>query len=131
VFDLSEITFDKNWGNADDTWSDTLIPEQKFIFYCNKTGNIKIDVITEDTLNVKHIEFVCEKGLNFYKYDLSVDADKEELYLNNMKDRKNEKKTHNSKVYLRPGKYTVKFELNGVSEEKTFEIKDQSRKRRK
>lgn len=131
VFDLAEVTFDKNWGNAEDTWSDTLVPEQNLIFYCNKTGNIKIDIITEDTLNVKHIEFACDKGLNFYKYDLSVDTDKEALYLNNSKDKINEKKTQNGKVYLRPGKYTVKFELNGVSEEKAFEIKDQSRKRRK
>lgn len=128
VFNISELSFNKNWGFAEDTWSDTVIPEQVFSFYCNKAGNISIDIYDADTVRLNHIEYNCDRGLNFYKYDLSVEKEKEELYI---KDMKEYKKTHTGKIYLRPGHYTVKFALNGVSEEKIFEIKDQTRKRRK
>jgi len=128
VFNISDVTFDKNWGNKEDTWSDTLIPEQKFSFYCSKSGNISMDIFSADTVRVRHMEYLCDKGFNFFKYDLSVDKETEDIYLNEKKD---ENKTLTGKVYLKPGKYTVKFTLNGALEEKTFEIKDQSRKRRK
>jgi len=128
VYNISDISFDKNWGNKEDTWSDTIIPEQKFSFYCNKAGNITIEIFNSDTINLKHMEFQSDKGFNFFKYDLSIDKEKEDFVT---KDDKAAKETLTGKRYLKPGKYTVKFALNGVSEEKTFEIKDRQRKRRK
>lgn len=128
VFDISDLTHDKNWGFAEDTWSDTVIPEHAITFYCSEAGNISIDIYGEDTVKLNHFEYPCDRGLNFFKYDLSVGIENEESYI---KDNADYRKTQNGKVYLRPGKYTVKFALNGVSEEKIFEIKGQSRKRRK
>ncbi|MBI5402169.1 MAG: glycosyl hydrolase [Ignavibacteriae bacterium] len=128
VFDISELTHDKSWGFAEDTWSDTVIPEQVITFYCGKAGNISIDIYSEDTVKLNHFEYLCDRGLNFFKYDLSVGIENVESYI---KDKTDYKKTQTGKEYLKPGKYTVKFALNGVSEEKTFEIKGQIIKRRK
>jgi photosystem II stability/assembly factor-like uncharacterized protein len=130
VFDLPEINFNKDWGNKDYTWSDAVLPEIVFTYFCNKPGNLKINVLTEDSLNIKHLEYQSDAGLNFIKYDLSVDSDKENLYLNNIKYLKKDKKTDTGKLYLKPGKYMVEFELNGFTEKKFLEIKEQIRKKR-
>jgi photosystem II stability/assembly factor-like uncharacterized protein len=130
VFELSEISFNKDWGNKYDTWSDTLIPEITYTYFCNKPGNLKVNITTEDSLNIKHLEYQSDAGLNYMKYDLSVDGDKEELYLNDIKYTKKDKKTDMGKLYLKPGKYMVEFELNGITEKKLFEIKEQKRKKR-
>ena len=130
VFDLQDINFNKNWGRKDDTWSDTLVPDFSFIYYCNKPGILKISIYTEDSLNINSLEYRSDAGLNFMKYDLSVDGNKADLYLNDIKYLKKDKKTDTNKIYLKPGKYAVEFELNGITERKTFEIKDHKRKGR-
>jgi photosystem II stability/assembly factor-like uncharacterized protein len=130
VFDLSDINFNKNWGNKEDTWSDTIVPELSIILYAEKPGTVKINILTEDSLNIRHLEFQSDAGLNFFKYDLTVDNEKEEMYLNDIKYTKKDKKTETGRLYLKPGKYTVEFDLNGFTDKKSFEIKDQSKKRR-
>lgn len=130
VFDLRDMDYNKNWGKKEDTWSDTLVPELSISYYSNKPGTMKINILTEDNLNIKSLDFQSDAGLNFFKYDLSVDTDKEEIYLNSIKYVKKDKKTDTGKLYLKPGKYTLELDLNGFKEKKTFEIKDQSKKRR-
>lgn len=131
VFDLTDVDYSKRWGMKEDTWSDTTTPDYTFVYYTIKTGNLKVDIYTSDSLKISHLEFMSDRGLNFLKYDLSVDSDKEDLYLNDIKEKKEENKTDTGKLYLKAGTYIVEFELNGVTEKKILTIKDKPKKKRK
>lgn len=130
VFEIPEINFSSYWGNKTYTWDSPITPEISFNYYVNNPGNLKISILYEDTLNVKEITTTSDAGLNVYKYDLSVDFEKESSFLSIFNIDKKDYKTETGKVYLRPGNYTVAFEFNNIRETKTFKINETKKKKR-
>ena len=70
--------------------------------------------------------------MNFYNYDLSIDSSIFDFYKKLVEEKQKGKdfdksefafeKTDNGKTYLRPGKYKMEIEINGVKESRTFEV---------
>ena len=137
LFDIDAITFNKNWGNKSYRWSDLKTPEVEIVYYVNTRGNAIIKITTEDGLLLKRIEDDSEKGLNFVKYDLTIDSTIKEDYFDFLKEKTEENKdlkkltvSDSQQVYLHPAMYKVEVEINGVVENIKLEIKAPKKKKR-
>ena len=132
IFDIYSVTYNKGWGKKDYTWGEIWIPDLKFVVYSNVNGTANIKIIIADTLILKEFQLAVDKGLNFIKYDLSVDSNRVEDYKNYFGDKKkfNVKTSENGVTYLIPGKYEIQISLNGITEKKEFEIKEPKKKKR-
>jgi hypothetical protein len=129
LFDLENITYNKNWGNKTYTWDDPETSALNVVYYSKNSYDTDIIVKTESGLVVKNMKVMPDKGLNFEKYDLTVDStlvDGYKVYL-----KVDElKPADNGNIYLRPGKYTLEISSENSTESKTFEIKEKKNKER-
>lgn len=103
------------------------------IFYSGSNKIAEINILTEDGKLLRQIKDTCDHGLNFYDYDLSIDSTKADFYKKYVKEKlKGQKdsdksevsfeKTDSGKTYLRPGKYKLEIEIDGIKDIHTFEI---------
>lgn len=132
IFDIFAVTFNNEWGKKTYTWGETRIPDFKIVVYSNSNGMATIKIKTADTLILKEFQLALDKGLNYIKYDLSVDSDKINDYKNFIGDKSKYKvkESENGITYLLPGKYEIEITVNGNTEKKEFEIKEPKKKKR-
>jgi photosystem II stability/assembly factor-like uncharacterized protein len=132
VFDLKETTYNKNWGKKGHEWSEIKDPEMKISFYSLNDANAVIRIKTKDSVLVNKYEIPVAKGLNFYKYNLSVDSSNFDLYITLFKDKVKDtiKTADNGRLYLRPGNYFIEIEIPGAIETRKFEIKEPPKSKR-
>ncbi len=84
---------------------------------------------------LNEFEDASEKGLNYVKYDLSIDSTVRGDYVDFLEGKDNTKpvklkKADTGKYYLQPGTYVVKIEVNGTVESKKLEVKAPKKKKR-
>ena len=127
----------KNWGNKSYRWSEIKTPEVEIVYYANARGNAIIKITTEDGLLLKKIEDDSEKGLNFVKYDLTIDSTIKEDYFDFLRENTEENKdlkklivSDSQQFYLHPAAYNIEVEINGVVENIRLEIKAPKKKKR-
>jgi hypothetical protein len=137
LFDIETITFNENWGNKSFRWAEIKPPEIEIVYYTNFAGNTTIKVKTEDGLLLKEINDESEKGLNFVKYDLSIDPTMKDNYhefLSENTEEKNKfiklKVADSGEIYLQTGTYYIEIEINGNADNKKLEIKAPKKKKR-
>jgi hypothetical protein len=132
IFDINPVTYNKSWGKKTYTWGEAHIPEIKTVLYSGSNGNATIKIKTADNLILKEFRLDLDKGLNFIKYDLSVDTNKVDDYKNilNEKNKFTVKTAENGITYLIPGKYEIEITINGITESKEFEIKEPKKVKR-
>ncbi len=120
VFAVDRIRHNSEWGNSWSPWRQAAIPEINIPIYSNTESKATIRIKSDEGLSLKEMETISFKGLQYFKYDLSLAEDK-------MKDfeealnakRKNGVRTvqlklaDNGQVYLTKGKYTVEVEKSG------------------
>ncbi len=131
-FELNTLTFNERWGNKRYVWTKPYIPEVNFVFYSNKSGNAKIKIMTDSGIELKKLNDESERGLNFVKYDLTIDSSKKAVYEKSLNQNKKEKtvtlkNSDDGNIYLQPGKYKVEIEINGIKQTQDFEIKEQKK----
>jgi len=136
IFGLQDRTYNKRWGNL--SYNRTFINSDSLVIpiYCKDKGQTNIKIYGDDDFLLKTLSHNVDPGLNYIKYDLSVEMDTIKSYLKKIipetKDRKEKiKAADNGKTYLRPGKYMLTIELNDASEKQNFEMKEQKKKTRK
>jgi hypothetical protein len=129
VFTLGNERYSNNWGNKEFTWDSISGPEEIIPLYLSAAGKISVSVYADSSLMLNQFSADGVKGLNYMKYNLSFDSTLKTQYgtwLN--KDVKEEsdkvklKSGDNKVYYLRPGKYRVVIEANGMKAERIFEI---------
>jgi len=132
IFDINFPTYNKDWGKKTYTWGEAYIPEIKIVLYSGSYGNATIKIKTADNLILKEFRLDIDKGLNFVKYDLSVDSNKVDEYKNipGDKNKFTVKTAENGITYLIPGKYEIEITINGVTEIREFEIKEPKKVKR-
>jgi len=119
VFSINDINYSERWGNKWWTWGDTFEPGLTVPFYSNSEKNVTISIMKDES-ELFSEEINAEKGLNYYKYDLSIEEDKVESLASEDKVEQKE----NGKFYLSPGVYKVN--VSDVTIE--FEIKERKRR---
>ena len=128
-FEVESVSYNKNWGNRSFGWSKPNEDKICFSFYAKAPGTAFVNV--KDSLG--HVLYstssACDAGLNYLKYDLSVDK---KIYDKYLKDKNNEEKEKdNKKYYLKPGSYAVELSLNGKQAVQKMLIKAHKKPSRK
>lgn len=136
VFPIRAANYSENWGRMNSSFSEPNEPESEIAFYVNRDVTATIRIKTDEGLTVAELNDASERGLNYFKYDLSVDSTKASVYGNALqaaaasdKKFKPYKAADNGKFYLRPGKFVVEITANGVSASERFEVKARENRR--
>lgn len=123
VYNLPEVNFDANWGHKEASFDEAYVPSVSFPVYIRLDSlntPRKVTVTLGDTKGTVLRTFTdtLEGGLNYiefdmriddinaspYKYDLRTDGGKYDLI-----------EADDKRYYLVPGKYPVKFDVEGLN----------------
>lgn len=127
LFPIADITYDENLGKQFNVFNDTYVYDQVIPYFVKSPGIITIQIATDDGTIIKEMTDSAEAGINYLKYDLSLESTFEaayENYLNNqpvdgMRKVADVKVADNGKLYVLPGKFQIKMStesLNNVVE---------------
>ncbi len=141
VFPIKSITFSQNWGKKRSAWREPAEPSVEISFYCKEPGQASIMISTEEGVWLKILKDDSERGLNFVKYDLSVDSTRIATYNQLLKSQAEQpsqktkkwkalKPTDTGKVYLHPGKFKVEVKIHGAKMTRPLEVKAPKKARR-
>ncbi|HET55913.1 MAG TPA: glycosyl hydrolase, partial [Ignavibacteria bacterium] len=129
-----EIKFSPRWGSLNWDWNLIEPSAAEFVFYSNNEGESSIKIFTDGGIQLKELINNSDYGLNFVKYDLTIDSAVVEKYINELNESAEEeikiKKADNGKFYIQPGTYDVEITLNGVTDIQTLVIKAADKKER-
>lgn len=130
-YDIEKVTYSRNWGNII-YYGEPKIPDVNFTFYSKNSGAYIITVSSDEKV-VSQQTGNFSSGLNYIKYDLSIDTILGKAFFEFITDKyKNDKKikiklSDTGKYFLPPGKYKVELDVNGIKETKELEIKEGKR----
>ena len=127
LFPIDDITYDENLGKQFNVFNDTYVYDHVIPYFVKSPGIITIQIATDDGTIIKEMTDSAEAGINYLKYDLSLENIFEaayENYLNNqpvdgMRKVADVKVADNGKLYVLPGKFQIKMStesLNNVVE---------------
>ena len=128
-FSIKKRNYSSRWGTIRNKYSKAFEPSVDLPFFTAKPGNMAIAIKTDKGDILKQMTHKAEQGLNFLKYDLSIEKSSSkayEKYLN--ADLKEEEKAvelkaaDNGNIYLKPGKYVVELSKDGKTEKVDLEI---------
>ena len=120
LFDVDNIRYSTNWGNAPGAWSKPNTPGLDLTFYSSKSSTLSATIKSADGIIVSASEIQADKGLNILSYDVTFSKVGKSSYL-----KMNKKELHeaeNGKTYLPKGKYTVEISGNGETVQSDFEL---------
>ena len=128
LFPLKDITYNERWGMRGSNWEYRASDSLQIAFHSKGGGKVTMQILGEEDFELHAFEVFRLRGLNYFHYDLSLDAAVLESYLAKQDSTFNAHETpvkpaDNGKVYLRPGKYTLLLSTNGLSLKEAFEIK--------
>ena len=111
AFDIDAISFNKNFGKKFDPFGDAFTPEVSLPFFVKHKGITKIEIKTDKDFLLKTITDTSDAGINFSKYDLTMDTILAEAFKKTLseKDAKNFVQAENRNYYLPAGTYTVEY----------------------
>ena len=126
VFSIEDASFNKRWGKKSNSFSDPLTPSFVVPYFTNADQMISITIKTEKGLVVKTMNDTAEAGINYLKYDLSIDSN---LTAKLMKSKLALTKADDGKYYLPVESYTIEFkDKSGATLSKSFKVKDKDSK---
>lgn len=136
LFAVKDIQLDPEWGNKTWRWQTIESNELEIPFYCKEKCIAKIKVFGKDDYLLHEFADTSEAGLNYTKYDLSINPEELNNYLQATDSTfktsgKKIKPADNDKVYLRAGTYTIIIEKDGKTAKQSFEIIDIEKSKRK
>jgi hypothetical protein len=133
AFEVADMVYDKNAGKRYTNFDPVQETSYQLAYYVQTAGQTTISIATPDGAIVKEWTDMSEAGLNYVSYDLTLDAAAKanyEEYLNGLpvkgyREVATISEADNGKLYLRPGKYIVRFTSEKlVPAQRSFEITD-------
>jgi photosystem II stability/assembly factor-like uncharacterized protein len=129
VFSIDKKRYSSRWGAIRNQYSEAFEPDVTIPFYTSKSGNMAIAIKTDKGDILKQITTKADKGLNYLKYDLSVEKSSKKVYQKYLNADLKEgdspvelKAGDNETLYLQPGKYVVELSKDGKMEKMDLEI---------
>ncbi|MEM1322130.1 MAG: glycosyl hydrolase [Bacteroidota bacterium] len=130
AFSTNEVRHSRYWGRQRAQWMEAYDPETQIVFYAKAGGKTQLTVRSADGQKLHQKEVDAVKGLNFVKYDMSLEEEQVNAYTKTLNEKKKEeqknikvKKADNGKYYLHPGEYEVELKKNSQSVTTTLNIK--------
>jgi hypothetical protein len=125
IFDVENVNYNPNWGNRNFDWNYTKPKDLVIPFYCNEKQKLNVTIFTVDNVKVYEEENTFESGINFIKYDLTVNENLAVTFKENFKKTNKPEipAKDDKKVYLSEGKYFVQITGNTGVLRKEFEVK--------
>lgn len=120
VFNLENIKYSDNWGNARSSWSKPRTPGLDITFYSNDADAFQASIRSEDGIEVSSTEIAADKGFNILSFNVAFSKAGKINYLKKHKTELPEAK--NGKTYLPKGNYTIEITGNGAKESNKFTI---------
>ncbi len=115
-------TYNSNWGNRLIWWRDYSVPEIQIPYWAGSAGEVIINVRDSEERVLRTLIDDAEHGLNFLKYDLSVDEIAASV-LSGSDDEALEP-GENGTYYLTPGEYHIQVQLGSSEEMVTLQINE-------
>ena len=123
AFNIEKIYYRSNWGSQSwSRWYGYFEPEISLPFYSKVAGKAIVKVKSKDGLELNTFEIETLKGLNYGKYDLTLNEKSIKKF--SKKHDREVKKADNGKYYLLPGDYTIEFIVNGKSSSQNLVVKE-------
>lgn len=130
TFEPDAVRWSGRWGNPYADWAEEQKVDVQLPVYVNAAGKVKIDIRTEAGLVVRSLELDAVKGLNYFNYDLTMDAAKAgdlEKKLNEKRKEEDKpitvKAAKNGKIYLPRGNYKWLATKDGKESEAALSVK--------
>mgnify|MGYP000318290915 CR=1 FL=1 len=105
-----KVRHSDNWGERPAPYREINEPKVEWLYWVGDKGvknqNITITVKDKDGKVVKELSDSATYGFNSFSWNLLV----------------NENKKEDKRSYLDPGKYTITYEINGSTDETSFEV---------
>jgi photosystem II stability/assembly factor-like uncharacterized protein len=135
LFALKGIQSNRNWGQHRNKYEDAPKYEYTIPFFVKNTGKTTLQLKTDKGLVLQTWTDDSEAGINFAKWDYSLDPKVQsdyEKYLNDSKKKDDKAVTltlsDDKKLYIRPGKYKLSLSTEAGSTEREIEVKAPSRR---
>ena len=129
AFSIDKKRYSSRWGTIRNQYSEAFEPDVTIPFYTSKSGNMVIAIKTDKGDILKQITNKADKGLNYLKYDLSIEKSSKKVYQKYLNADLKEgdspvelKAGDNEMLYLQPGKYVVELSKDGKTEKIDLEI---------
>ncbi len=137
VFTPETQTYSKRWGQVRFVaWYGYNEPQVQIALYAAQSGAVKMNIYSEQGVLVYAKDLAADKGLNYYDYDLSIDASRVAALQKALKKTKSPwqdklEMKDNEKFYLIPGQYKVELVQGEQKASATLQInKPRERPRR-
>lgn len=133
AFEVEDMPYDKNAGKRYTNFDPAQETSYQLAYYVQTAGQTTISIATPNGAIVREWTDESEAGLNYVSYDLTLEPAARsayEDYLNGLPAKGVRevvvlKEADNGKLYLRPGKYIVRFTSEKlVPAQQSFEITD-------
>lgn len=123
AFKMDKVRYSSRWGNVSASWREVSTPEVNIPVYTNSDCNASVSVRDQDGLELKTFNVKLKKGLNYPKYDLSIDEQVLNEYNKKLEDSSEKivvKPADNGKIYLYKGTYTLQIKKESETVETTL-----------
>jgi photosystem II stability/assembly factor-like uncharacterized protein len=109
----------RRWGSSFSPWSNAFEPSTQLQYFSPEEGKATIEIRTEDGTVLHKISTDAEKGVNIFKYDLTL-SEKGVKAMEKAGTKLN--KADNEKHYLPKGEYEIRINVGGSNAKTTFKI---------
>ena len=129
LYKIDVVNHSSRWGNSSVVYREAEDPEVSITYYSNTEENVVLNIYAiEKELLLYSKKINAKKGLNIFKYDLSMDEKSKnkfesQLKSANSKSYKALKKSDTGKYFLPLGTYKVELVKNKIVSSATLEIK--------
>ncbi len=139
LFPVEDVQADRDWRSRPALWFDesAYLPKLEGTYWAKAAGEVTLSVLDEDKHPLRELKFDVKRGVNTWSWDLLVDKDlalsAEQARLAKDKDAKEpvnlsrtpyaESVRLGHRLFVVPGKYTLRLAQNGASSETGFEVK--------
>lgn len=130
VFEISNPTYNKNWGKKFNLFADEPFSANITIpYYVKENGMVTLNIKSEKGVQLYALHDTAEAGLNYISYNLEMDSSSVKAFEKSLTDKKKNKtiavkQADNKKYFLIPGNYSVELvDAKGNKFSKTFSVK--------
>lgn len=121
VFEIPAIQWSDQWGVSWSAWFEAKEPSTGITFYAGTSGDVSIQITTEEGTVIKEFAAKADKGVNYVSYDLSIPEKGKNILEKEYPDEEISKRK-NGKYYLPIGNYKVAISKDKSTKNVSFVV---------
>jgi hypothetical protein len=129
MFGVDDATYSSRWGDWWNQWYGANEPAVTVPVYVKNGGIGKIDIYTKSGTLLFSKQITLDKGINYVVYNLTINADKLDVFTKELKKAKSDKldglkQKDNENFYIIEGDYKIEITVNGASDSTKLKVKE-------